>query len=282
MKMRFFLIILLLSILLGAWMYLAHEHGAAVQESYDELSRLPIYAYVADSTRVRIIMDGLANVPALATVEHERGFQAAMELIGNYNLDLSDEMIADYDFPDIISITFEPRWEAVRSKTRVMDILMSQLDEVDIDSQSAAFSKIVSRLDRLRMRELVFSAFAFIMSLMLFVSYRLSHEMSRYLKEKQNLDNAVDLIRQKRGIRIRSRVMLIVPVALVTTLYYMGVFLDLWGNLAAWWTFALMALLSLIAGLINRIKLQSIQHDAALNAVELVPKADAEEEDIHA
>jgi len=58
MKSRFFLIIIMLIILFGGWQFLSYETMRSMQAKLDDISRLPIYAYVADTTKVQLIFNG--------------------------------------------------------------------------------------------------------------------------------------------------------------------------------------------------------------------------------
>lgn len=262
---------MLLTLLLGAWAYLAHDHAHSIKQGHAELAQLPVYAYVADTTRVSIILDGLAEIPAILSVEYETGFQAALELIGSYDLQLTDNMIADYDFPDLITIYFEPSAGAIEAKAAVMKLLYSHLDEYDVDSQSAAFDKVVTQLEGLALRQLIFSIFISILMFLIYIFSRISYELSVLIKKKYKLDNVVDILRHKKSLAAHHWILLIFPVGLVSGGYFGGAYLQLWDNIAAGWTFILMALVSLIATFFNYLSLRSFEHDAVLDAVDLVP-----------
>jgi len=56
----------------------------------------------------------------------------------------------------------------------------------------------------------------------------------------------------------------------VSGLYYLGVYLGRWENLASWWSFASMGALSLIATLVIFFSLRVYEHDAILSNEEPV------------
>jgi hypothetical protein len=280
MNARFYLILLLLSILFGGWTYLAHNHGVFVEKCYEDLAQLPVYAYVADTTSVTPIMEGLGRISDVATIEHETGFQAAMELIGAYGLPLTESTVADYQFPDLITITFPAQKAGIAAKTRVMDLLRTYVREDDLDSQSNAYSKVIAELKRLGHRNLVFNIFAGLLMFLVFIFSRLSYEMHIYLKQKRKLISVVDVMRHNKLNAAHSWTMLIVPAGLASGLYYLGVYLNRWHSLASWWSFATMGGLSLVATLIIFFNLKAYEHDLVLqNAEPVVVVTPSAEED---
>ena len=270
MNARFYLILLLLSLLFGAWTYLAHNQGESVKACYQELSSLPVYAYVADTTHVEPIKNGLQGISSLQGFEHETGYQAALELIEAYGLPLSDEMVATYRFPDLFTITFPADKAGIGAKARVMDLLRVHLPEEDIDAQMGAYGKLLEELDRLSHRNLIFNIFASVLLFLIFIFSRISYELHIYLKQKRQLISVVDVMRHNKLNAAHSWMMLLVPGAFVSGLYYLGVYLGRWENLASWWSFASMGALSLIATLVIFFSLRVYEHDAILSNEEPV------------
>lgn len=276
MNARFYLILLLLSLLFGTWTYLAHNHGKSVQACYDELALLPVYAYVADTTAVGPIMDGLLRMTDLAGFEHETGFQAALELIEAYGLPLTDATIASYEFPDLITVKFPADPKGILAKEQVMDLLRTMIPENDLDSQSGAYSKIILELERLSHRNLVFNIFAGILMFLIFIFSRLSYEMHIYLRQKRRLISVVDVMRHNKLNAAHSWTMLLVPAGLASGIYYLGAYLDRWANLASWWSFASMGALSLLATLVVYFNLRVYEHDLVAKEAEPIVVTPAE------
>jgi len=270
MNARFYLILLLLSILFGTWTYLAHNHGTSVKALYEELAQLPVYAYVADTTSVSIIMDGLSRIEELAGADHETGFRAAMELIEAYGLPVTDATVAGYRFPDVITITFPANHKGISAKERALDLLRTYLPEDDLDSQSGAYSRVILELERLSHRNLIFNLFAGLLMFLVFIFGRLSYEMHIYLRQKRRMISIVDVMRHNKLHIAHSWTMLLVPAGLAVGLYYLGVYLGHWENLASWWSFVSMAALSLIATLIVYFSLRVYEHDLVAQEAEPV------------
>jgi hypothetical protein len=163
--------------LFAGWLYLGYDHGLSQKAKLEDLSRLPIYAYVADSTKVGTIMNELKNIPGIRNLKHETGFQAAAELITAYGLPLSEDMIGDYGFPDVITIDLEPAYQSLISKPLILDALRRHIPETDIDSQASAFNDLSEELELIRNRMLWFTIFVAILILLIYVFGRLSFEL---------------------------------------------------------------------------------------------------------
>lgn len=269
MKIPFSMIILILVVLYGAWAYLAHLQGYSIQERYEELAQLPLYAYVADTTKVQPLMDSLKEIPGLASLKHETGFQAVKELIQAYELNLTDEMIAGYTFPDIITIYFVPAPGIINSKAMALNLLRTQLQETELDSQSGSFAQILKELQSLKHRNLIFNIYLALMSLVLFIFIRLSYELHLFLKEKRRLISVVDILRHDKNLRSHTWLMLLIPVPLVAGLYYAGCYLGhLYENQIPYWNFLAMAASALAGSLIIAMALRVYEHDRRLSSEE--------------
>ncbi|MDI3503565.1 MAG: hypothetical protein PWP64_501 [Candidatus Cloacimonadota bacterium] len=268
MNTRFYLVIILMLLLFSAWTYLAHEDSIRESKYYEELSALPVYAYVADTTQVAYLLDDLQAVPELAELKHETGFQAALELISSYDLPLDDNMIADYSFPDLITITFQPTAGSIQAKEQVIRILQKQLQPEDIDSQEGACAKIIKRLEEFKIRRLLYLIFIAFTILILFINTRMDYEMQRSIKEKYKVRGAVDQLRFKSARALRTLLMLILPSALVIAAYYAGSYAELWQFRPIWDTFGTMVGVSVLASLILVFRLKSLDQAMVFAEVE--------------
>ena len=178
MKTRFFLILLTLIILFGAWLYLSYNLGTNEKDKLEKLANLPIYAYVADTTKVAPILTELKTVPGIKNVVHETALQAATELIQSYGLPLNEEVIKDYILPDIITINLQPNRVSISNKPVIIDILRSHIPETDIDSQYSAYSLIIQELSNLDLYNIVFNVFIAVLILLIFVFSRTALELN--------------------------------------------------------------------------------------------------------
>jgi hypothetical protein len=193
-----------------------------------------------------------------------------MELISSYSLPLSDNMIADYNFPDVITIKFKPIHATIQEKARVMDILRSRIGENDIDSQSGAFSEIVKEISWIKFRTIAFTIYAGVMMLLIFLFSRLSYELHIYLKQKRKLVSVVDIIRHNKLNASHTWMMLLFPVSFVAAVYYGGWYLGKWQNLAVWWSFAAMAGSSILGTMIIYFSLRVYEHDSTMQETDVV------------
>jgi hypothetical protein len=149
MKTRFFLMTALICLLLVAWVWLEQQYENARLEKYRQLSDLPVYIYVADSSRVAPLMERLAEFPQLRDINLETGLQAADELVQAYQLPISTGSLADYRFPIVITLLFKPLRASVEVKPAVMRaIAEQQIELTDIDAQSNAWGQTVKELAR--------------------------------------------------------------------------------------------------------------------------------------
>jgi hypothetical protein len=215
-------------------------------------------------------------------VAHETGWQAATELITSYNLPLTENNIADYQFPDVITITLKPVPGAISDKARILAVLRTHLEESDLDSQSGAFGEIVQELSQVKYRSIIFTVYAGLMMLLIFIFTRLSYELHIYLKQKRKLVSVVDILRHNKLHSAHTWMMLILPVAVVTAAYYAGWYFHKWENLAPWWNFAAMGGSALIATLIVHFSLRVYEHDSAMQESEVIVVTEPPQEDADA
>lgn len=281
MKTRFFLIVLLMILLFGAWTYLAHSGEESLVQNYEDLARLPVYSYVNDSSLVSPLLEKLRQISDLDSLKHETGFQAAEELITAYDLPLTDNEIVGYRFPDVITITFPPSAQGITAKTRVLEILRADLPEDDIDSQSTVYDKLIESLKRKKTNWLVYS---FILSLMMFFmlnSVPLSFEQRLYYRQVRSSRSVVDMMRLKKSRTKRSLLLMILPPALVAILYYALGYFKLWEGYNIWRSFVMMGLVSLLGSLLYYFSFRSFEQEDALSlpAASAQPAPTPEEHD---
>lgn len=272
MKIRFYPIVILVILLFGAWTYLAHSGERSLVQSYEDLARLPIYTFVTDTTMVSPILGKLAEIPNLASFEHETGFQAAEELITAYDLPLDEGSIADYSFPDLITITFPPSEKGIAAKAQTMELLREYLAEESIDSQSTAYDKLLLSLEQKKTSWMAFSVFATLMMFFLIRNIRMSFELKRYHHQVRKSHNVVDMMRLEKSRVKRNWQLMILPPALVIAVYYAVGYFKLWDSYHLWRTFVFMGLSSILAGLAHYLEFRNYEQEDALSLPE--PKAE--------
>jgi len=265
MNVRFYPVIALLVVLFSAWLYLGYEHGISLQQKLDDLTRLPVYAYVSDSTQVAPLLKQLRELPAIQSVSHETGQHAAGELIGAYGLPIDESMIRDYSFPDVITLNFAPKMQAIETRDVALDILRTSIPETDIDAQSTAYQDLSAELKTLQTRSIHFHAFAGIMLLLIFVFLRLAVELQLLLSYKGRKHTVVDRLRhEKNGIQ-HTWTMLAIPLPLCLAGYFLIIYVSGVPQLMPWWVFVTMAASALIGTLINHFSLHTFEREAAFD-----------------
>jgi len=263
MNVRFYPVIALLVVLFSAWLYLGYEHSISMQQKLDDLTRLPVYAYVSDSTQVSPLLKQLQALPAIQSVSHETGQHAAGELIGAYGLPLDESMIRDYSFPDVITINFAPQMQAIETRDVALDILRTTIPETDIDAQATAYQDVSNELKTLQTRSIHFHAFAGIVLLLIFVFLRLAVELQLLLAYKGKKHTVVDRLRhEKKGI-VHTWTMLAIPLPLCLAVYFLIVYVGGIPQLMPWWVFVTMAASALIGTLANHFSLHTFEREAA-------------------
>ena len=272
MKTRFFLILLTLVILFGGWLYLNYSIGSNEKDKLEKLANLPIYAYLADTTKVTPILTELKTVPGIKSVVHETALQAATELIQAYSLPLSEEMIKDYALPDVITINLQPNRISISTKPIIIDILRAHIPEMDIDSQSNAYGLIIKELKLLDLYHIVFNVFIAVLLLLLFVFLRSTLELNALIHHIGYKHSALENIRLQRQSIQRTLLMLIVPLPLCLLAYFAYVYLKPLPQVIPYWVFLVQAGTVIAGTMINYFILHSFERQIAFqeNPVEVI------------
>lgn len=279
MKIRFTLLIALLIFLFGAWLVLAYLSAASKQAKLDDISQLPIYAYVADTTKVAPILAELKGLPGIKEVVHESAMQAATELIEAYGLPLQTDMLVDYSFPDVITINLQPTKQALAAKPIIISTLRSIIPEGDIDSQASAYSNLSAELKLITQRNIALNIFAAILLLLVLVFSRLSFELHTLLQYQGRKHSVLDKLRhEEQGVR-HTWAMLLFPLPICVLLYFILVFALRLPQQIPYWVFIAQFASALIATLITHFSLHTFEHEVALNEnpVEVVSSPITEE-----
>ncbi len=270
MNTRFSLLIIMLIALFSAWLYHGYEHAISHQAKLDDIARLPVYAYVADTTKVSLIKADLGSIPGIKSIVHETAEQAATELLNAYALPLNEEMIADYSFPDIVTINFAASKLGLESKPMVIDILRSHLPEEDIDSQASAYAIRSADLQVINRRTIAFHVFAALLMLLIFVFSRLSFELHTLLLYKGKRHSVVDEIRHhKQGVQ-HTWAMLLIPLPVCIIGYFAFVFIKPVPQLVPYWVFAAQFAAAFVGTLITHFSLHTFEQEVAFDEAPII------------
>lgn len=285
MNKRFFLILALMTLLFGGWGFVAHELGRQQHATLEDLAELPVYCYVSDTSNLDSILEGIQRLEKELTYTHETGFQAGMDLVESYGLPHTDSTIAGYDLPDVITITFPASPAAIATKAKLMNHLGTfQQDgniDVEIDSQSSAYAKLMLRYLNQKKDFIHFTVFISILLLLIFVFGRQVLELRNYIHEQSRRLSVVDVMRYRKQSNNRSFTMFVVPVGVVAAVYYLGVYFNFWDNFAIWWSFVVMALVCIVGTIISHLIMRSFVMDMQLSmedSVVVVERFDEEDD----
>ena len=266
MTAKFYAMLAFIIIMLGCWTYTHYQYELIEEAQLKELASYPIYAYVSDPEALKPLLAELKSYTKLAKIKHETGASAANELVTSYNLPVSNELLSGFRFPDVVTITLKPTDEARLAKPRILDALRRYLPEVDIDSQSTAWTKAEKQLISLHGRKISVTILIGILFLASFVYLRMNYELRLLLLQKRKMISVVDLMHYRSQIRTHSLLLFFVPQILNAGLYY-G--LVMWGpgyfghtdNLIPYWMFLIQGGVMLIGTAIVLIDLYLLDHD---------------------
>ncbi|MEN6445127.1 MAG: hypothetical protein ABFC98_03675 [Candidatus Cloacimonas sp.] len=272
MKTRFILILLIIFILFSAWLYLSYSLGISEKDKLEKLANLPIYAYVADTTKVAPLLSELKPVPGIKNVVYETPQQAATELIQAYGLPITPQMVQDYTLPAVITINLLSNRESISSKSMILDILRSHLPEADIDSQSNAYGSIIEELQRQDLYSLVFNLVMGFLIMLVLVFSRATWELHKLLHYKGHKHSALENVRLQRQSVQHTWLMLIIPLPLCLLIYFALIYFNSLPQLIPYWVFIIQAGSAILGTLINYFILHSFEHQLILaeNPVEIV------------
>jgi len=221
MKSRFFFMTLAICVLLAGWIVLEYQYEQARQEKYQQLSQLPTYIYVADSTRVAPLLERLADFETIGELNLETGLQAADELIHAYQLAISFASIREYEFPHIITLKFKPIKASVDEKTAVMRAIAEhQIPLSDIDAQSIAWNRIVGELNAMQTRWITFTIVTGLLLGLLFFFMRFAYELRFLLLQKKQLVSVADALKKSTQTNRQTWLMFLIPLIVAIGGYF--------------------------------------------------------------
>ena len=265
MKSRFFFMMLAICVLLAGWIVLEYQYEQARQEKYQQLSQLPTYIYVADSTRVAPLLERLADFETIASLNLETGLQAADELIHAYQLAISFASIREYEFPHIITLKFKPIKASVDEKTAVMRAISEQQIQLsDIDAQSTAWNRIVNELNSLQTRWITFTIITALLLGLLFFFMRFAYELRFLLLQKRQMVSVADALKKDTTTNRHTWLMLLIPLVIGVGGYFVLGLADVIPLIIPYWWFAIPAGVLIVATFIITLIINIYVHDQML------------------
>lgn len=273
MRIRFFLIALLLACILSAWTYINYEFETARKDKIAQMAELPIYIYVADSTKVAPLMTALADFSGIRSINLETGHTAATELSQAYQLPISERMLSDFHFPDIVTLHFKANKGIREERPRVLDMISSlQISRADVDSQSNAWNILDGELRSISLRWMLTTIFNALIVLLIFIFIRLSYELRFLLLQKRQLVSVADSLRFGTLTHRHTWTLLLFPMAVNAGIYYGMVFMGYFRAILPWWFFAIQLATQAVGSVVLVMILHIYLHDKTfvpdLNEVE--------------
>jgi|BioPla2DNA2_1021312.scaffolds.fasta_scaffold06183_4 hypothetical protein len=265
MKSRFFFMTLAICVLLAGWIVLEYQYEQARQEKYQQLSQLPTYIYVADSTRVAPLLERLADFETIGELNLETGLQAADELIHAYQLAISFASIREYEFPHIITLKFKPIKASVDEKTAVMRAIAEhQIPLSDIDAQSIAWNRIVGELNAMQTRWITFTIVTGLLLGLLFFFMRFAYELRFLLLQKKQLVSVADALKKSTQTNRQTWLMFLIPLIVAIGGYFILGLLDVIPLIIPLWWFAIPAGVLIVATFSINLVISIYIHDQML------------------
>ena len=256
---------LAICVLLAGWIVLEYQYEQARQEKYQQLSQLPTYIYVADSTRVAPLLERLADFETIASLNLETGLQAADELIHAYQLAISFSSIREYEFPHIITLKFKPIKASVDGKTAVMRAISEQQIQLsDIDAQSTAWNRIVNELNSLQTRWITFTIITALLLGLLFFFMRFAYELRFLLLQKRQMVSVADALKKDTTTNRHTWLMLLIPLVIGVGGYFVLGLADVIPLIIPYWWFAIPAGVLIVATFIITLIINIYVHDQML------------------
>jgi hypothetical protein len=261
MKAYYIMILLVVTVILTGWSYLHYQYQLSRDLKLRQLAKLPVYVYLADSTAVDSLSKELKEFPALASVKSETGLQAATELVNAYQLPLTESMLADYSFPNVVTLVFKPESASIPARKEVLKLLETKrIEPNDIDSQAQAWDLAEQDLKLFRNRWSEFTVFAAVLVLLAVVLLRLSMMFTLLLRLKGTSLTLLDRVRMHRSRLSQSLLLLFAPMLVNAGAYYLLVYFQQLRGLIDWIFFCVQFGALLAATLILLLLFNLLEH----------------------
>lgn len=261
MALRFYLFLSLVSILVIGWVGMHYQFEGAKQAQLEDLVSYPIYAYLADTTKVSPLLADLRNYPELDSLQYETGASAGRELTETYSLPLNDQLLSGFSFPDIITIRFKADAAARFARHSVISTLRQYLEEEDLDQQSIAWNNSESKLKSLGLLSLITDILVGLLLLLTMIFGRQVYEQRLLLLQKRKAVSVVDYLRLKSLTTRHTFLMFFLPLVISFGLYYILVWQNVLQMILPYWFMGAVAGTLLVATLITMTMLHLMDHD---------------------
>ncbi len=221
MKLRFVLLIALVVFVLMAWSFIKYEFESQATAKLEELSALPIYVYFVDSTMVSIVQGAIQKEPAILSIVHEKGIDAARQTVKEFELPVADEQLQGFQIPDILTVRLKAEYNSVTARSAIISTINKYINESDIDDQKDAWDKTVKELDATSTTALHLDIIFAFLTLIIFILGRLHGELKFLLNKRLGTISVVDQLVYKHHLTPHAMTLLMAPSAAIALVYYL-------------------------------------------------------------
>ncbi|PKN80355.1 MAG: hypothetical protein CVU48_02545 [Candidatus Cloacimonetes bacterium HGW-Cloacimonetes-1] len=221
MKLRFVLLLALIVFMLMAWSFIKYEFESQAKAKLEELSALPIHVYFVDSTMVSIVTEAIQKEPAILSIEHEKGIDAARKTVADFDLPVADAQLEDFQIPDILTIRLKADYKSVKARSAIVSAIKKYINESDVDDQHLAWDKAVKELNTTSTTALHLDIMFAILTLIIFILGRLHGELKFLLNKRLGTISMVDQLVYKHHLTPHALSLLLGPSAAIALGYYL-------------------------------------------------------------
>jgi hypothetical protein len=201
----------------------------------------------------------LETIPEIDSLFLESGLQAAQEMLSNYpELGIEPNTLTEYQFPNILSITFKPELSSFSARELTLQFFHdNNVPSKDIDDQGPAWALAKKELDFLNSRWSQTTFFIAITVFLMIVFARLYLYLREAIYRQGKSQTLLEKVRASEINRLHNALLLILPILINIALYYILIALDKFSPLINW-SFFLVQLITLVAAVITAILINKL------------------------
>ena len=237
MNRSFFLILVLITLVLIGWSYVHYQYLESREFRLNHLSEIPIFVYMDDLNHLeQLARELLETIPEIDSLFLESGLQAAQEMLSNYpELGIEPNTLTEYQFPNILSITFKPELSSFSARELTLQFFHdNNVPSKDIDDQGPAWALAKKELDFLNSRWSQTTFFIAITVFLMIVFARLYLYLREAIYRQGKSQTLLEKVRASEINRLHNALLLILPILINIALYYILIALDKFSPLINW------------------------------------------------
>ncbi|MDY0111338.1 MAG: hypothetical protein RBR57_00215 [Candidatus Syntrophosphaera sp.] len=254
------MILVLITLVLIGWSYVHYQYLESREFRLNHLSEIPIFVYMDDLNHLeQLARELLETIPEIDSLFLESGLQAAQEMLSNYpELGIEPNTLTEYQFPNILSITFKPELSSFSARELTLQFFHdNNVPSKDIDDQGPAWALAKKELDFLNSRWSQTTFFIAITVFLMIVFARLYLYLKEAIYRQGKSQTLLEKVRASEINRLHNALLLILPILINIALYYILIALDKFSPLINW-SFFLVQLITLVAAVITAILINKL------------------------